>query len=113
MSRHDNVFEETYHHYLDRIGRLNLSAVAGPLGIAVQEGAADIPLLDETFRVSAEKMADAAGNRPGFEACVILGNYLLRCPETAPAASDWVTYTGLKDSGPLTVYFKQNVEQAI
>jgi hypothetical protein len=43
----------------------------------------------------------------------ILFKYLLLCPDTDPTANDWVSYRDLKDSGPLTVYFANDVEMSI
>lgn len=113
MTSVGSVFKDTYRQYLERIKGMDLMAVASPLGITVADGVATVPLLGEDFRVSGDAMISAAGNRPGFDVCVIIANYLLRCPETTPLANDWVTYYGLKDAGPLAVFFKQDVERAI
>ena len=48
-----------------------------------------------------------------YDICIILCRYLLMCPEILPCDRHWVAFRDLKDSGPLTVYFKDNVEQAI
>ncbi|MDY6822414.1 MAG: DUF3786 domain-containing protein [Thermodesulfobacteriota bacterium] len=108
-----SVFRETYHNYLDRLRGLDPAGLATPLGVEMVDGVAVIPLLGESFRVSGDGIADAAGKRPTLDVCVILANYLLRCPAESPAADDWATYYGLKDAGPLAVYFKQDVERAI
>ncbi|MBW1738733.1 MAG: DUF3786 domain-containing protein [Deltaproteobacteria bacterium] len=39
--------------------------------------------------------------------------YLLLCPDIFPKEKEWVSFRGLKDSGPLTKYFANDVERAI
>ncbi|MDY6905875.1 MAG: DUF3786 domain-containing protein [Thermodesulfobacteriota bacterium] len=108
-----SVFKETYQYYLDRIQALDLAGLAAPLGVDVSGGEVAVKLFEMVFRISGRGIVDATEKRAPFEVCIMLANYLLQCPDETPSATDWVTYAGLKDSGPLTVFFKQEVERAI
>lgn len=48
-----------------------------------------------------------------LDICVILCKYILLCPQIPPKGQDWVSFRDLKDSGPLTSYFVNDVERAI
>jgi len=48
-----------------------------------------------------------------LDICVILCKYILLCPQIPPKEKDWVSFRDLKDSGPLTSYFANDVERAI
>lgn len=113
MSNPGPVFETTYTDYLAQVNRLDFAALSPLLGLEAGERGASLFLLDRRFRVTGAGITDSRGRRPGFDVCVILCKYLLLCPTTAPLDSEWVTYRGLKHSGPLTVFFQNEVEQAI
>ena len=113
MSQEAAVFEETYQDYLSRIAGIDLPDTAGRLGAAMDEGRAVIPLLNRTYRVSKAGIFGEDGKRPQLGTCVILSNYLLRCPPAPPAATDWASYRDFKDSGPLAAYWASDVEGAI
>jgi hypothetical protein len=113
MASETSVFEATYGQYRDQLSRLDFGPLAARLGVQVDGNEVRVPLLGALYCVSPDGVLDPYGEVPGFDVCVVLFKYLLRCPETAPAARDWVSYRGLKDSGPLTVYFANEVEGAI
>jgi hypothetical protein len=113
MASETSVFEVTFRQYRDQLGRMETAPLAARLGVQVDGDEVRVPLLGTLYRVSPGGVYDPAGEAPGFDVCVVLLKYLLRCPETAPVARDWVSYRGLKDSGPLTVYFANEVEGAI
>jgi len=114
MSNPGSIFEKTYTDYLAQVNRLDIGARASRLGIeTADEKGVRVPLLDQIFHVSGKGIQNAVGQRPGFDLCVVLCKYLLLCPDSTPKGDEWVTYRGLRDSGPLTVFFKNEVEQAI
>ena len=110
MASETSVFEATYRQYRDQLSRSYFGPLAVRLGVQVEGNEVRVPLLGAHYRVSPDGVFDPYGDVP---VCVVLLNYRLRCPDTAPAARDWVSYRGLKDSGPLTVYFANEVEGAI
>lgn len=113
MTAESSVFEKTYKDYLEQIGRLDLKSIEGKLGIEVDETEAIIPLLGRSYKISKEDIIGPSGDRPSFEVCVILCKYLLLCPDSPPQDRRWMSYRDLKDSGPLTNYFENDVEKAI
>jgi hypothetical protein len=113
LTARSSVFEKTYNDYLEQVARLDIKSMEGKLGIVVEGKETIIPLLGRPQRVSKEDITGPSGERPSFEACVILCRYLILCPEGYPRDSRWVSYRDLKDSGPLTSYFENDVEKAI
>ena len=108
-----SVFETTYRNYLAQFGGSYLAGLEQLLGVRVQGKDVFVPLFGTHYRVSQEGITDPSGTEPGFDVRVILCKYLLLCPETGPEATEWVSFKDLKDSGPLTVYFANEVERAI
>jgi hypothetical protein len=113
MNGKSTVFEKTYRDYLAQISRIKLKSTEERLGIRVVDQAAEVPLYNDPYRVSKAGIVDQSGQRPAFDVCVILCKYLLLCPSGMPTESEWVTYRGLKDGGPLTTYFLNDVERPI
>lgn len=113
MKKAGSVFQETYRHYLNQIRGVDLKGIHERLGATLDGEAIRIPVFGTPYRVSPASISDPQGERASFEICIILSKYVLMCPEAAPPGDDWVTYRGLKDSGPLTVYFSTDVERPI
>ncbi|MBI5592208.1 MAG: DUF3786 domain-containing protein [Deltaproteobacteria bacterium] len=107
------VFEATYRDYLAQIGGIDLNSAAHRLGVQVRGKEAIIPLFGRHYRVSKDGISDPSGKAPGFDIRVILCKYLLLCPDMDPKENEWVAFRDLKDSGPLTTYFANDVERAI
>jgi hypothetical protein len=107
------IFEKTYTHYLTQLEGLDLASVGEKLGCDVENNRMIIPLFGRRHRVSGKGIVDPSGQQPPFDQCVILCKYLLLCPDDPPKDYEWVSYRGLKDSGPLTKYFANDVERAI
>jgi hypothetical protein len=107
------AYETTYTHYLEQIRRVDLEAVAPRIGAVRTGKALEIPILDQCYRVSADRITDTAGGRPGFDVCVILARYVLMAPAGPPAEEDWVSFKDFKDAGPLTAYFSNEIERGI
>lgn len=107
------VFEITYANYIDQIAKIDFASIAPKIGAQVEGDEILIPVLGNLCRVSKNGILDQTGKRPSFDVCVILCKYLILCPKDAPEDKEWVSFRDLKDSGPLTVAFKNNVEGAI
>lgn len=115
MQSKNPIFEKNYHAYLKDLSGLDISDRAEILDITVekQSDTALIPYFGKKYCVSTQGVVDTAGQRPGYEVCVVLLKYLLMCPRRLPKEKDWVNYRELEDSGPLAAYFSNNTLRAI
>ena len=113
MTTQSKVFEETYRHYLSLLKAADLKTAAPKLGAETKGGEAVIPIYGRPHRVSAKGVVDFSGNRPSLDICVILCRYILMCPQDIPRDGRWASFRDLKDSGPLTTYYRNDVEGAI
>jgi hypothetical protein len=108
-----SVFEKTYKDYIAQIAGLDFKSFELPLGVRAEGDGVLIPLFGEFYTISANGIANPCGKQPPLDVCVILCKYLLLCPTVTPHERDWVSYRDLRDSGPLTLYFLNDVERAI
>ena len=109
----DSIYEKHYRDYLAQISRLNLKALANPLGIDVQKDEAIISFFKQPHIVSAKGIIGPSGKRPNYAVSVILFKYLLLCPDHEPFESDWTSYRDFKDAVPLVNNFMNTVERPI
>lgn len=111
------VFEKHYRDYIERLEYLDFDAIAWKLGGRVhktsQGKALELTFLGRSYEISPQGIRNRAGEKPGYDICIILCRHLLMCPQILPQNHSWVNFRDLKDSGPLTVYFRNNVEMAI
>lgn len=118
------VFEQHYKDYLKRLAGLDFTTLAPDVGGRLTTGPGgrglEIFYFNRPYRISAAGIRDGAGQKPGYDTCIILSRYLVMAGDrgkkdvTAGAGQDnWAGFRDLKDSGPLTVYFRDNVETAI
>lgn len=107
------VFDQTYQHYLELIGGIDLATAAARLGFVVQQETALIPIFNRVYHVSRQAITDSEGRRAEFDACVIISKYLLHTAPATPPGTDFATFKDFKDAGPLTVYFKANAEGVV
>ena len=107
------VFEVTYHKYLEQIAGIDLLSRAAILGGKVNDDGLLIPFYGQSYRVSKDGVLNASGQRATFAVSVLLCCYVLQCPETEPEPGEWVTYREFKDAGPLTGYFTTNTNKII
>ncbi len=123
MSLVSAVFDQHYKAYLQQLANLDFQALGPAVGGRATTGSQgrglEISYFNRPYRVSPAGIADGAGAKPGYDTCIILCRYLLmagaRAGKTEPAGDGpdhWAGFRDLKDSGPLTVYFKNNVETA-
>jgi len=113
MADRSPAFERTYKDYLEQVAKIDVRSIKEKLGVRVERNATIIPVFGKPIRVSARGIIDQSGQRPSFDICVILCKYILLCPDRIPKETEWVAYRDLKDAGPLTVYFANDVERPI
>ncbi len=117
MNPKSQVFEKHYHDYLQQLDALDFDAIALKLGGQVNKNSRGnslgMSLLGQFYDISPHGITDSSGKKPRYEICIILCRHLLMCPEILPHDRRWVAFRDLKDAGPLTVYFRDNVEQVI
>jgi hypothetical protein len=113
MNAKETVFDRSYKDYLGQIGRVSFEPIALKLGVKLNGNAITIPLFKSDYQISAEKISDPTGGKPGYDTNVILSKYLLLFPDEIPAENDWVTYRNFRDSGPLIHFFTNEIERSI
>ncbi|NNL43110.1 MAG: DUF3786 domain-containing protein [Desulfobacterales bacterium] len=109
----EGIFKKTYENYLMQIEKIDFNSIKKNLKVEVEKNKIIIPLFGKPYTVSAAGISDPAGKQPMFDICVILCKYILLCPNISPKGTEWVSFRDLKDSGPLTNYFVNDVERAI
>ncbi len=124
MSLVSPVFEQHYKEYIDQLGGLDFKALGPEVGGRVtttdsRGPGLEISYFNRPYRVSSAGITDGEGRITGYDTCIILCRYLLMAGDwagktlVADDRAHWAGFRDLKDSGPLTVYFKNNVEVAI
>ena len=109
-----SVFEQTYQHYLARIRTIDYLARADLLGAESDGETLIIPLYDRLYSVSGSAIEGIDGTMANDAVRVILGKYVLTCPDELPPLSHtWVTYREFSDAAPLVSYFTTNTNKNI
>ncbi len=106
------AFEKTYRGYLKQVEGVEFQSIEEKLGVLAKGSEVIVPLLGKPYRISGRDVTGPEGKRPDFDKCVILLKYILMCPEGYPRDKTWVSYRDLRNSGPLTAYFRNDVERA-
>lgn len=107
------VFKETYTDYLAQVANADMTRLPGTLGVSVDQKTITVPLFGKPYVIHTDAIIGPHGKRPPFDICVILCKYILLCPEHPSNEKEWLSYRDFKDSGPLTTYFSNDVEQAL
>lgn len=107
-----SVFEKTFSSYLEQIESIDLHGKKERLGISLDNDNIIVPLLNEKYYISKNNITNSSGKIPSFDISVILLKYILTDRTGFPAGDEWCSFRDLKDSGPLTVFFRDNVERA-
>jgi hypothetical protein len=113
MTNKESIFKKTYEKYLVQVGKKDFNSVKQNLGVEVEKSKIILHLFGKPYKVSTTGILDSEGKQPKFDICVIICKYILLCPRVPPIETDWVSFRDLKDSGPLTSYFANDVERAI
>lgn len=109
----NDVYEKTYQYYLSQFGSLNLQSLVNGLGVSLENEDIIVPLFKRPYRVSAEGVTDPSGERPALYISIILFKYLYMCPKIRPSQRQWASFRDLKDAGPLTTYFANDIERPV
>lgn len=112
MPGENTIFEKTYADYVAQLGDIDFETLQAKLGVSLVGQELAIPLFGKSFKVSKRGLIDPSGERPAFDMCIILLKYIFLCPETEPTENQWASFRDMKDSGPLTGYFSNEVEYA-
>ncbi len=107
-----SVFEKTFSGYLEQVNNLDPGSLRDRLGINLNEDEIAVSVLNRKYFISKKDVTDSSGKRPSFDICIIILKYLMTNRTGFPSVAEWCSYRDLRDSGPLTVYFRDNVEQA-
>ena len=113
MKSKATVFKKTYKDYIAQVQRINLKSIEQKLGIHMEENDVIIPFFGKPYKITKHDIVAPSGKRPSLDICVILCKYLLLCPDVYPREKKWVSFRDLKDTGPLTTYFANDVAGAI
>ncbi len=113
MHSDKTIFEKTYDYYLNQLKALSFESIAEKIGVKLEGESLKIRLFKNDYAVFKDKIIGPSGKQPAFDVCVLLSQYLLRCPDEAPQDKSWVSYKDFKDAGPLIGYFSNEVESSI
>lgn len=106
------IFKVHYQDYLRQLKGLDFKRIAPKLGGYLTDGGGmSLRFFSRDYEVSPGGIRDNAGNAVGYDIAIILCRYLIMCPDRLPEKGPWSAFKDFKDSGPLTVYFRDNVEQ--
>lgn len=109
----NDVYEKTYQYYLSQYDTIDFKSLEANLGVHLKDDGIVVPLFKKPYRVSAEGVTAPDGHRPALYISIILFKYLYMCPDICPSNRQWASFKDLKDSGPLTTYFANDIERPI
>jgi len=107
-----SVFEKTFTGYLEQLEDVNPQSLLEKLDVSLWEKGIVVPLLNNKYYISKNNVTDSSGKRPSFDVCIIVLKYLLTNRTGYSSGAEWCSFKDLQDSGPLTVFFRDNVEKA-
>ena len=113
MKSKATVFKRTYTDYIAQVAKIDLRSIEQKLGVHAEGNDITIPLFGKPYKITKHDISAPSGKRPSLDICVILCKYLLLCPDVYPREKEWVSFRDLKDTGPLTTYFANDVAGAI
>jgi hypothetical protein len=113
MTGRSAVFGETLQNYIREIMALPKARLMRVHQLESTDTSVTIPFFNRLVTITETGFAFEDGSPVPFEIAVILAKYLLLCPESPYGDTAWVSFKDFRDSGPLTVYFSDNVEKPI
>ncbi len=113
MANEGQVWDEIYNDYLQQLGRLDLSSLAGKLGVRPDGDAVVVEMFGKPFRVGPGGITDENGQRPLHAISVILCKYLIIGPEAEPGDGSWKAYKEFKDCMPYVQGFDDTAHKPI
>lgn len=108
-----HVFEKTLNSYQEKLMVMDWSRLESSRFFNVTDKSLSLPFFNEVFHVSEEGIFTQKGSIAPFDVSVVIYNYLLMYQGDMEEVKDWVSYRDIKDSGPLSVYFADNVKNKI
>jgi hypothetical protein len=109
----ESVYDQTYRHYLEQLKRRPFKERTDVLGIIIENDIAVVPYFGRPIRLVDEGLVDENGQRPDFSDCVVVCRYLIMAPRVEPRDKTWVAYRDFPDAGPLTVFWRDTVEEPL
>ncbi len=124
MTEPSPIFDHHYQNYLDRLSGLDFGRVGPAAGASAlaHDGAPALGLtyFNVSYTITGQGITSPEGRPAAYDTCAILSRYLIMAGDRAAVSSpnaegkgDWTSFRDLKDTGPLTVYFRDNVESVI
>lgn len=113
MDEKVHVFEKTLNAYQERLMSMAWDRLESSRFFNIRDKRLSLPFLNEIFHVSEKGIISQQGASAPFDVSVVIYNYLFMFKEDTATEKDWVSYRDIKDSGPLSVYFADNVENKI
>lgn len=113
MKEKETVYEQTYRDYLQRLSKVDLADVAGRLGGEFDGEHLSLEFIGRAYKVNSNGFIGPEGSKPDLSVCVVLGQYILRCPDVEPRETEWVSFRDFPDAAPFVGAFGQNVERPL
>ncbi len=107
------VFDQTLHVYHDKIMAMSWDPFAQSKLMKVVGGRLELAWFNEILTLAEQGLVSGDGSAAPFETGVVVYNYLLRFQADGPKGDGWISFRDIRDSGPLAVYFADNVEKKI
>ncbi len=107
------IFRQTCETYLKKIRSLDLSSIAQPLGLIQTKDDYQVQFLGKTCTIGRQNIYDDSGRQTSYDTTIVLCRYLIMGSQYKPEENDMVSFRDLKDSGPLTVFFSNDVEKKL
>lgn len=109
----ESVYAKTRNTYMAKILAMPRDRLKSVYRLDIRENRVIVPFFNESLTVTESTMVDSMEKEVSFEILVVVARYLLMCPESHTDQNDWAAFRDFKDAGPLTVYFRDNVEGEI
>jgi hypothetical protein len=107
------VFHETLSTYRDRLSAMPMDRLKSSRIVTVTDSGIFVPFFSETLQVTPEGIFSPGKKDVPFEVSVVVYNHLLMYGEDLAREGRWISYRDVRGSGPLSVFFSDNVESRI
>ncbi len=111
---YSKIFDETFHNYLTKVKKIDLSKKKKILGIQKREQSFVFDFFNRKIVFNGIDFTDPQGENVSFAVKVVLCKYILMCPEKVYESSDrLVTFREFSNAGPLFSMFTGNTNKII
>ena len=104
---------EDYLACLDQLRRIDRGRCAAVLGLETESDDLTIPYYGEVYRLSQGAFLGRQGEPPTDAVGLVLGRYLLNCPDDPLPVGGRLTFRELDGAGPLVSSFANNTNKLI